>query len=155
VSLSNRYKAVFGPFCPVWPCLGVWPCFGALLLLYMCAGALSSALFHRLRVPRFRGVALSGVGRFCLFVCPSVFGCRARSRGVAGCQSVEQVFDPQLSNKFLKQVFEWLFGPVCQNFQPNPDRISNRIRTESQPNFDRISESLSLTVEPNPNRISE
>jgi hypothetical protein len=119
----------------------------------MCAGALSSALFHRLGVPRFRGVALSAVGRFCLFVCPSVFGCRARSRGVAGCRSVEQVSDPRLSNKFSKQVFEWLFGPVWQNFQPNPDRILTESQTESQPNLDRISESLSLTVEPNPNRI--
>jgi hypothetical protein len=50
-------------------------------------------------------------------------------------------------------VFEWLFGPVWQNFQPNPDRILTESRTESQPNLDRILESLSLTFEPNPDRI--
>ncbi len=50
-------------------------------------------------------------------------------------------------------MFEWLFGLVWQNFQPNLDRILTESQTESQPNPDRMSESLSLTFEPNPNRI--
>jgi hypothetical protein len=59
------------------------------------------------------------------------------------------------SNKCSKVKTATFSGLSCQNFQPNPDRISNRILTESQPNLDRISESLSLAVQPNPNRISK
>jgi hypothetical protein len=67
-----------------------------------------------------------------------------QGQALAGCQIVEQVSDPRLLNKFTKQVFEWLFGPVWLAVQPNPDRILTESRTESQPNLDRISESLSL-----------
>ena len=42
-----------------------------------------------------------------------------QSEALAVCQTVEQMSDLRVSNKFTKQVFEWLFGPVCQNFQPN------------------------------------
>jgi hypothetical protein len=68
-----------------------------------------------------------------------------RGGGQARGAGFEQVFEKKSAT------FSAFF---CQNFQPNPDRISNRILTESQPNLDRISESLWLTFEPNPNRIS-
>jgi hypothetical protein len=83
----------------------------------------------------------------------SVGPCQSQAVPVSGAQSFEQVFDLARSNKFLKHLFEWLFRPVWQKFQPNPDRILTESQTESQPNLDRILESLSLTVQPNPNRM--
>ena len=73
VSLSNLYKAVFGPFLP---CLAGWQYRGALLPLYMCAGAVSVALSYGLPVLGCRGVCqcftLSGAGRVCLSICRAV-----------------------------------------------------------------------------------
>ena len=89
-------------------------------------------------------------------------GCSVIGAGfVYPCQPVGQFGRVQVwfrvqrghSDKCSKQLFEWLFGSVCQNFQPNPDRISTESQLSVEPNLDRISESLSLTFEPNPNRM--
>jgi hypothetical protein len=137
----------------------VWPAVFPVCLFRGCAflsrGALSVS-----------GVAV-GPARVCLPIGCAVsvsvaVGCRvpvAPSGPVWPSQGVEQVFDlsirTSVSNNCSKVKTATFSGLSCQNFQPNPDRISNRVLTESQPNLDRISESVSLTVEPNPNRISK
>jgi hypothetical protein len=69
------------------------------------------SLFTLSRIPRALVVGSVGVG---LNISRSASGARRirGNRSVAGRQSVEQVFDSRHSNKFSKQVFEWLFGPV-------------------------------------------
>jgi hypothetical protein len=69
------------------------------------------------------------------------------------------VFDKRIRtsvrNKCTRVKTATFSGRFCQNFQPNPDRISTESSLSVKPNLDRISESLSLTFEPNPNRISK
>ncbi len=80
---------------------------------------LSGVSFFRLsRIPRAVFVGGVGVG---FRMARGASGARRIREGetLAGCQTVEQMSDLRLSNKFTKQVFEWLFGPVWQNFQPN------------------------------------
>jgi len=79
---------------------------------FVCLG-LVCLLSQGLPVFVFRAVSV-GVG-FLVPVAPSVPVCPS--------QSFEQMSDLARSNKLSKHLFEWLFGPVCQNFQPNPDRI--------------------------------
>lgn len=121
----------------------VWPSFGGVYLficlrgafLSPCSGSRLSALVSRLPSVCW-GLPLT-VWRF-----PSAAVSRARPVSVAGYQAgavcqgqgriIEQVFDQALSNKCSKQVFDCVFGWICQ-------KISNRILTEFR-NPDRILE---------------
>ncbi len=52
-------------------------------------------------------------------------------------QTFEQVFDQGASNKCSKQVFDSVFGSVCQNFEPNLGNFEPNPKL-FQPNPDRI-----------------
>ena len=166
-------SACRGGSCPVLACCGSWSVAGGLTFLYVRLGypwqALALLACRGFLAPVFTlsRVAVCRCCRFCRFVC--VCDCMAvcvclyqwqaltlsrgvcfeLSRGVCGSQAFEQVFDKGRSNKFSKQGFDSQFESVCQNFQPNPDRIfcffwrkSNRILTES----DRI---FAVSLQPN------
>ena len=74
---------------------------------------------------------------------PSAGAGVCQGRPVCEGQTFEQVFDQGASNKCSKQVFDSVFGSVCQNFEPNLTEFLNR----TEPNFNRIlTESESLSV---------
>ncbi len=154
------FLAVSGPLpcftsllCAVLP--AVFPAFLSRGCAFLLRGALSVS-----------GVAL-GPARLRLPVrcAVSVFvgvGCRVPvgpSGPVCTSQNVEQLSDPPIrtsvSNKCSKVKTATFLAFSCQNFQPNPDRISTESSLTVEPNLDRISESLWLTFEPNPNQMFE
>jgi hypothetical protein len=148
VSLSNRYKGVFGP------CLafGRFPCFTSLLCL-PCRAFVPVSLSSRVAFLSRGAVSVSGVLVFCPRASPRPCVAVAPSRSVGvGCRVAVSVFGSVWplafrtsvrfahSYKCFEQVFErgfWVF--LCQNFQPNltefgpnPKSFSNRILTESR-----------------------
>ena len=150
VSLSNRYKAVFGLFCgfrggfPVSPLYCVCP--AVALSLFPCLGVWLS---YRGALCLFRACRFLALGLACFRVCR---GCAVSVSVGVGCRvsgpvcqgfDLEQVFDlpirTSVSNKCSKEKTVTFSGYSCQNFQPNltefgpnPKSFFNRILSESR-----------------------